>query len=209
MSSDKETVVNDNMAPQELGFGDLLGDKVEPLAGKGAHRAVTPVKLTPGMRARRDAAQLNQEKETNPLDSISVIQQVDPHDILNFSRPGVQHGVFKKLRQGKYEIQSVLDLHRHSVEQAREALWMFSADCQAQGVRCALVTHGKGEGRENPARLKSCVNHWLRQMDQVLAFHSAQKLHGGVGATYILIKKNATARRRTADKIEREGKGKR
>jgi hypothetical protein len=30
-----------------------------------------------------------------------------------------------------------------------------------------------------------------------------------MGATYILIKKNAIARQRTADKLEREGKGKR
>ena len=209
MSSDKDSIATDNKALQELGFGDLLGEKVRPLAGKGAYRAVTPVKLTPGMQARRHAAQLDQVKEINLLDSISVIQRVDPHDILSFSRPGVQHGVFKKLRQGKYEIQSVLDLHRHSVEQAREALWRFAADCQIQGVRCALVTHGKGEGRENPARLKSCVNHWLRQIDSVLAFHSAQKQHGAMGATYILIKKNAIARQRTADKLEREGKGKR
>lgn len=209
MSSDKDSTATDKETPHEPGFSDLLGENIQPLAGKGAYRSVAPVKLTPGMQARRHAAQLDQVNETNLLDSLGVIQQVDPHDILSFSRPGVQHGVFKKLRQGKYEIQSVLDLHRHSVEQARQALWMFAADCQSQGVRCALVTHGKGEGRENPARLKSCVNHWLRQIDQVLGFHSAQKQHGGVGATYILIKKNAIARQRTADKLEREGKRKR
>ena len=102
---------------------------------------------------------------------------------------------------GKYDIQSRLDLHRHTVDQAREALWSFVGDCQKHGVRCALVTHGKGEGREQPARLKSCVNHWLRQFDQVLAFHSAQKQHGGAGSTYILIKKNTMARLSTSEKL--------
>ena len=61
---------------------------------------------------------------------------MDPHDILSFIRPGIQHGVFKNLRQGKYEIQSMLDLHRHTVEQARQALWMFINDCHAGSALC-------------------------------------------------------------------------
>lgn len=187
MSSEKDDL-------QQANFSDLLGDDVQPLVGKGAHRAVAPVKITPGMEARRRAAQAESSAAANPLDSDAVIAQVDPYDILSFSRPGVQHGVFKNLRQGKYEIQSALDLHRKTVEQARQAVWMFVADCHAHGVRCALITHGKGEGRQQPARLKSCVNHWLRQIDLVLAFHSAQKFHGSAGATYVLIKKNNQAR---------------
>ena len=94
---------------------------------------------------------------------------------LRLSRPGVQHGVFKNLRMGKYEIQSVLDLHGKTVEQSRQAVWRFVKDCHKQDVRCAIITHGKGQGREEPAKLKSCVNHWLAQLDSVLAFHSAQK----------------------------------
>ena len=103
---------------------------------------------------------------------------------------------------GKYEIQSQLDLHRHSVDQARSALKRFIGDCHQHSIRCALITHGKGEGRQEPAKLKSCVNHWLRQFDQVLAFHSAQKQHGGLGATYVLIKKDKSAKQRTVEKID-------
>jgi DNA-nicking Smr family endonuclease len=206
MASDKDLMINDKEISEDVEFGDLLGEGVEPLKGKGAHRSVAPVKITPGIEARRKAAQLDQVKELNELDSVSVIPQVDPHDILSFIRPGIQHGVFKNLRQGKYEIQSMLDLHRHTVEQARQALWMFINDCHVQGVRCAIVTHGKGEGREHPARLKSCVNHWLRQIDYVLGFHSAQKQHGGAGATYVLIKKSSQARRRTGDRLDRDGR---
>lgn len=206
MSSDKDLMINDKEDTEIVDFGDLLGEGVEPLKGKGAHRVVAPTKITPGIEARRKAAQLDEIKEQNQLDSISAIPQVDPHDILSFIRPGIQHGVFKNLRQGKYEIQSMLDLHRHTVEQARQALWMFINDCHAQGVRCAIVTHGKGEGRENLARLKSCVNHWLRQIDHVLGFHTAQKQHGGAGATYVLIKKSSQARRRTGERLDRDGR---
>jgi len=190
-------------------FVDMVGDDIQPLSGKGSAHIAKPVQVTPGILERRKAAQEEVVAESNILDPASIIKQVDPLAYLEFVRPGVQHGVYKNLRLGKYEIQSRLDLHRHTVEQARNALWHFVDDCHKHGVRCALVTHGKGEGREQPARLKSCVNHWLRQFDQVLAFHSAQKTHGGVGATYILVKKDSSARRETGDKINQAKRMKR
>lgn len=190
-------------------FVDMVGDDIQPLSGKGSAHIAKPVQVTPGILERRKAAQEEVVAESNILDPASIIEQVDPLAYLEFVRPGVQHGVYKNLRLGKYEIQSRLDLHRHTVEQARKALWHFVDDCHKHGVRCALVTHGKGEGREQPARLKSCVNHWLRQFDQVLAFHSAQKTHGGVGATYILVKKDSAARRETGDKINQAKRMKR
>ena len=183
-------------------FGDLFGEVVEPLGDKGANSVRAPIEKTPGMLVRREAAARELRQESNFLDPGSYIESVEPLEILHFQRPGVQHGVYKNLRLGKYNIQSRLDLHRHSVEQARRALWRFISDCQQRGVRCALVTHGKGEGREQPAVLKSCVNHWLRQFDQILAFHSAQKYHGGFGATYVLVKKGLEARRNTGDKLD-------
>ncbi|MCS5595071.1 MAG: DNA endonuclease SmrA [Porticoccaceae bacterium] len=190
-------------------FVDMVGDDIQPLSGKGSAHIAKPVQITPGVLERRKAAQKEVVAESNILDPVSIIEQVDPLAYLEFVRPGVQHGVYKNLRLGKYEIQSRLDLHRHTVEQARNALWHFVDDCHKHGVRCALVTHGKGEGREQPARLKSCVNHWLRQFDQVLAFHSAKKTHGGVGATYILVKKDSSARRETTDKINQAKRMKR
>jgi DNA-nicking Smr family endonuclease len=201
MSSNKQSTDSDCKSAEAL-FDELYGEDIVPLSGKGAHRHKTPTKLTPGMIERRKAAQQEQIKHGNILDAGTVIKQVDPFDLLSFVRPGVQHGVFKNLRQGKYEIQSTLDLHRNTVEQARQALWVFLQDCQSHGVRCALVTHGKGENREHPAKLKSCVNHWLQQVDQVLAFHTAQKQHGGSGATYLLLKKSAQARLRTGEQHE-------
>jgi DNA-nicking Smr family endonuclease len=196
----EDKLVDDMLIGNE--FGELFGDDIEPLKGKGAAFVPKSAEVTPGVLARRKAAQLEMQADGNFLDPDSIIVQVAALDPLAFSRPGVQHGVYKNLRMGKYEIQSRLDLHRHSVEQARAALWRFVDDCQKHGVRCALITHGKGEGRERPAILKSCVNHWLQQFEQVLAFHTAQKHHGGLGATYVLIKKSRAARQSTSDKLE-------
>lgn len=183
-------------------FGAMLGEPVEPLGDKGAVFIPTTLEKTPGMLARQEAATKELHVDANALDSGSYIAPLDPLDVLEFCRPGVQHGVYKNLRLGKYDTHARLDLHRHTVEQARHALWRFAEECRDRAVRCALVTHGKGEGRKHPAVLKSCVNHWLRQLPYVLAFHSAQKHHGGLGATYLLIKKSADARRATGEKIE-------
>ncbi|MDA9240580.1 DNA endonuclease SmrA [bacterium] len=211
-STDKDSHLSasgHNEDAQQDQFGELFGDRVEPLRGKGAAFVAKPSSLTPGVLARRQAAQLEMQSDGNFLDPDSIIEQVAALDPLAFSRPGVQHGVYKNLRMGKYEIQSRLDLHRHTVEQARTALWRFVDDCQQHAVRCALITHGKGEGRERPAILKSCVNHWLKQFDQVLAFHTAQKHHGGLGAIYVLIKKSSAARQNTSEKLEQAARNKR
>jgi DNA-nicking Smr family endonuclease len=208
-SKDRELNIGDGSQDDLVeGFDALFGDPVEPLRGKGAAFVAKSTQLTPGVLARREAAQLEIRDDGNILDPDSIIEQVAALDPLEFSRPGVQHGVYKNLRLGKYEIQSRLDLHRHTVEQARRALWNFVDDCQKHSVRCALITHGKGEHLARPAVLKSCVNHWLKQFDQVLAFHTAQKYHGGLGATYVLIKKGSAARQNTGERLEQAGRHK-
>ena len=203
MTSEK---IVDNPDDGENLFGSMFGEDVIPLKGKGAHRSEQAQKQTPGMVERRKAAQRDETVFKDELTAGDEVKQLDPFDILCFSRPGVQHGVFQNLRQGKYEVHSTLDLHGLTVEQSRQAVWGFIKDCNKQGVRCALITHGKGQGRAEPAKLKSCVAHWLPQIDSVLAFHSAQKQHGGLGATYVLFKKSTASKLRTAEQHQNRGK---
>lgn len=138
---------------------------------------------------RRQAATAELAKDKNFL-SGEYIEPVAPLAVLEFKRDGVQTGVYRNLRLGKYQIDARLDLHNMTIDQARTAVYQFILDCMKHDIRCALITHGKGEGRSLPAQLKSCLNHWLPQFDPVLAFHSAQKHHGWVGATYVLLKKS-------------------
>jgi DNA-nicking Smr family endonuclease len=154
------------------------------------------------MTIRQQAAQSELFVSVDPLDNAEV-QQLPATAELAFQRSGVQHGVYKKLRLGKYVLEARLDLHNMTVEQARTTLYEFVRDCISHDIRCALITHGKGEGRATPAVLKSNVAHWLPQIEMVLAFHSAQKRHGGTGATYILLKKSE--RQRQGDLEKRQG----
>lgn len=126
----------------------------------------------------------------------SVREWLGPHDIVEFRRPGLQHGTFKDFRQGKIRPAVTLDLHRCTVAEARQRLLGFVAACQADGVRCALVMHGKGfhsrpsedelQGGKAVARIKSFAIHWLQQIPEVLAMSSAQARDGGTGAVYVL-----------------------
>jgi DNA-nicking Smr family endonuclease len=154
-------------------------------------------------RARREAAMQQTAAELNPLAG-EFVEPVDPWDPIAFKRDGVQNGVYRNLRLGKYRVDARLDLHRHTVEMARRALYEFVRDCVQADVRCALVTHGKGEGRKQPAVLKSCVNAWLPQLEEVLAFHSAQKPHGGLGATYLLLRKSERKRQENLEQHRRK-----
>lgn len=191
-------------------FQQQMGD-VEPLK-KPADRVHLKknTEQIPGMEIRRKAAQQklaegNSALGKHALASEEFIKQVKPRDVLSFKRDGVQHGVFKNLRLGKYSIDSRLDLHRLTVSQAQLQVSRFVNDCMKHDIRCALITHGRGENREKPALLKSCTNHWLQQMDEVLAFHSAQPQHGGTGATYLLLRKS---KEKSMENFERHQKGK-
>lgn len=143
----------------------------------------------PSLLHRRQMAVQVDKGDPNHLTE-EIIDLVHPLDILDYRTDGVAHGVFRKLKRGQYPIDARLDLHRKSMAEARAEVYGFIADCLRYDVRSAMILHGKGERGEPKAFLKSCVNTWLKQMPEVLAFHSAQKHHGGVGALYILLRKS-------------------
>ncbi|MBJ6138230.1 DNA endonuclease SmrA [Marinobacter litoralis] len=151
---------------------------------------VAPKELTPGHLVRQQAAVEAQVRDLNPL-TADIVEPLTAHDVLCWQRPGVQHGVFKKLRLGQYPIEARLDLHRMTVEEARKEVFQFINDCVNYGLRSVIILHGKGE--RNPdgiAQLKSYLAKWLPELDAVLAFHSAQKRHGDTGAVYVMVRKS-------------------
>lgn len=168
-------------------------DGVAPLAASHLRvRAESPEAPSLAQLARREAA-ANTAKDNNTL-TLGEVPPVDPFDEIAFKRDGVQTGVYRKLRLGRYPQEATLDLHRMTVREAREAIWRFVHDAQRAGLRSVIITHGRGDRSETPGRLKSYVAHWLPTLPLVLAFHSAQRHHGGYGACYVLLRKNAEKR---------------
>lgn len=176
---------------------------IRPLTAADKLPLPKPRSATPGQDYRREAAQ-------RALDDVgflptTFIEPVAPDAILGYKRPGVQQGVFRKLSRGEYPVEALLDLHRLTVVQARREVHRFVHECLRDEVRCALIIHGKG-GRgqmaEHRATLKSCLARWLPMVAEVMAFHSAQKCHGGAGALYILLKKGALQKERNRRRFQ-------
>jgi len=180
-------------------FKSAMSD-VAPLAAKKQVLLKARKDDTPGLTERRRAAQTFREESAKGL-SVEHIVPVEPLAVLSFVRPGVQQGVFKKLRLGKYAIDARLDLHGKTVKEARMAVLKLIKDCVKYDVRCALITHGKGIDRKpQPAILKSCIATWLPEISEILAFHTAQQQHGGAGSTYLLLRKSETKKQRNRER---------
>ncbi|NVJ59323.1 MAG: DNA endonuclease SmrA [Gammaproteobacteria bacterium] len=174
-------------------FGDIEPLKQDKIALK------KPQASSENSETRRNAAERFYRDFNYLVDS--PVPSVEPEQVLEYKLDGLQTGVFKKLRQGKYTIDAHLDLHRHTVAEARSALYQFIQKSIKLDCRLLLVTHGKGIRSNPPARIKSYVNYWLKQVPEVMAFHSAQKAHGGTGSVYVLLKKSAEKRLENKEKF--------
>jgi len=168
-------------------FREMMAD-VSPLE-QDQVEITQKYQITETHLARQTAAQTLTESDPEYLSLDNVIMR-KPEDIIEFKRDGVQEGVFRKLRLGKYEIQARLDLHRKTLKQARDEILQFLKQCQRMDIRTVIIIHGKGERSDPPAMMKSHVATWLEQIPDIMCFHSALRQHGGNGATYVMLKKS-------------------
>jgi DNA-nicking Smr family endonuclease len=121
-------------------------------------------------------------------DEFDISTLLDVDDQLSFRRPGIGTDVTRKLRKGEWSIQGQIDLHGLRSDEARNAMGQFIRDAKRMGWRCVRVVHGKGLG--SPGKepvLKSKVQRWLVQKNEVLAFVQAKPSDGGAGALVVLL----------------------
>jgi DNA-nicking Smr family endonuclease len=121
-------------------------------------------------------------------DEVDIESLLLTDDGLSFRRSGVGPDVVTRLRRGHWAIQSQIDLHGLTREEARTALADYVRQSRRRGHRCVRVVHGKGLG--SPGRqpvLKAKVQRWLAQMADVIAFAQASGPQGGAGALIVLL----------------------
>src|SRR4029453_2191800 len=58
--------------------------------------------------------------------------------------PGVDRRLAQRLHRGDYAVQAHIDLHGHTVEEAKVVVERFVTDAYAAGQRCILLIHGRG-----------------------------------------------------------------
>ncbi|MDR9827486.1 DNA endonuclease SmrA [Vibrio sp. FNV 38] len=169
-------------------FQQMMGD-VKPLYNDTTELKKT-TQVTEAQLAKREAA-ISLTEHDSELLSIDYAPMLKPDDMIEFKRNGVQEGVYKKLRLGKYPIQARLDLHRRTLKEGRDEVVKFLRQCIRMDIRTVVIIHGRGERSNPPALMKSYVANWLTQIKDVQCAHSAQRFHGGTGAVYVLLRKSS------------------
>jgi DNA-nicking Smr family endonuclease len=106
---------------------------------------------------------------------------------------GADDALLRKLRNGEFPADVRVDLHGLHAPAARRAVHEAIQRLHAQGKRCALIVHGRGRHSETEPVLKESLFEWLAEPpvgERVLAFTSARGRDGGVGATYVLLRRS-------------------
>jgi len=163
----------------------MADEGVHPLAPPD-RIARAPVAIPPLPRQREidEAAALAESLS----DEIDISRYLDVDESLSYHRPGVGPDVPRRLRRGDWTVVDQLDLHGLRVEEAREALVGFLAECRRRERRCVRIIHGKGLGSANREPvLRDKVPRWLAQRREVLAFCRARPNDGGSGALIVLL----------------------
>ena len=169
-------------------FANAAG-KVSKLADKHVGQHASMLKKTPPAPVPRQQQRDDQAVMVESIsDEFDVTTLLEVDDQMSFLRPGIGSDVLKKLRRGNWSIQAQLDLHGLRQDEARERLSEFLRACGKQGLRCLRIVHGKGLGSPGKAPvLKSRVQRWLVQKNEVLAFVQAKPADGGAGALVVLL----------------------
>lgn len=104
---------------------------------------------------------------------------------------GLNRGQADKLRRGRIAIETKLDLHGCSREEAAGRVAAFLDRSYRSGLRCVLVVTGRGTGV-----LRGALEGWMNQpatRPLVLACVPARERHGGQGAFYVLLSRRRDA----------------
>lgn len=182
-------------------FRNAMGD-VKPLTPNDRVLLKASTSPTIAQLERRRTAQGINPQDQNPLSIPDELDDVGPHDIFGWKDNGIQEGVYRKLRLGRYPVQARLDLHRKTLKEARQELDAFLREAHQANLRTVQVTHGKGEHSPTPARLKKYVLHWLEEHPLSIAYHSCQPQHGGAGSAYVLIKKSSQEKQKNRERYQ-------
>jgi DNA-nicking Smr family endonuclease len=185
----------DQQNPDEEALFAAAMQDVEPLSKGRQQELKSAREITDAHLARRDAALGLNDNSVDPnFLTLGEVPLRQPLEYLEWKKDGVQRAVYDRLRRGGYDVEASLDLHRKTVKEARELVYGFLKAASAKGRRSLLIAPGKGEISKTPGRLKSYLAFWLEQHPEVIAFCSAQRQHGGVGAVYVLVRKSPASK---------------
>ena len=187
-------MIDDNSAREQdaepdPSFREAVAD-VNPLPHRRVRHIRRPMPEADSQARRANAEGLSNKQADRAWPDPVAVDAVDSGAVLAWKAAGVQQRVFQRLKAGQIAIRRKLDLHGMTVREAGQAVRELIEGISTDRQCCLLIVHGQGARSNGPPRLKSSVYAWLRQHPRVVALHSATRRHGGVGATYALLKRS-------------------
>ena len=123
----------------------------------------------------------------------AAFELTETDEYVEGTRLGLDPRVVSQLRRGEFATQGHLDLHGLIQPEAKVALTDFIVESVRKGRRAVLVVHGRGlRSPGGQPVLKHAVAQWLSHGTiggYVLAFTSARAYDGGVGALWVLLRR--------------------
>ena len=166
-----------------------------------ALRDVTPL---PGRRIEKNPKiEIVNKKDTskkadfgNLLEKRSEARKLQPNISLG-DLTVLDKRTAQRMKRGKMKIDAKLDLHGLYQDEAYKVLKEFLSNAWNSKKRCLLVITGKGLHQGTSATqprgvLQKIVPCWLNEepsRSKILAFSYATRSDGGVGALYVLLKR--------------------
>ena len=132
---------------QNEDFSSLMGGEVKPIVQDKIDRQSESIDKNLA-KVRQTAATTAKEEITDSAAS-GFVHMVQPNDVLDYRKPGVQPYVIQKLRRGEYPEADYIDLHGKTIEQAYEMVMKFIDHARRHEFRhekscCPLVKTDPG-----------------------------------------------------------------
>ena len=200
MTKDKKKI-----SSNDLKLWYQIADKVEPIKKKDNSdiKNQEQSSIEAGRIVSRDVnQQIIKKKISKDKVAIKLAPSKVPikkDELLKFT--GIHRRLEQKMSRGQIDIDSTLDLHGMTQEEAKHAIINFIKVANKNNLKIILIITGKGISIENTNTrnknryergvLNKNLPAWLQMpeiRDYVNGYRYANQKHGGEGAYYILLK---------------------
>jgi len=116
----------------------------------------------------------------------------DTQEYVEWTNPEYQSDLAQQMHEGQFSIQAFLDLHGHTVAEADVEVDAFLKDSLSRGLHCVKIIHGRGLRSVKGPQVKMAVVKRLsgHYRKHIIAFVTARQCDGGLGALYVLLRKD-------------------
>ncbi|MBV2142040.1 Smr/MutS family protein [Falsochrobactrum sp. TDYN1] len=181
----------DYLRPEDRILWETVARTAKPLSPKKIITEVSPDFSTllaqeekaskPALKALRPTGETREPKK-----SLSALRERPIH---TFDRP-----THRKISKGRVDIEARIDLHGLTQNDAYELLYGFLVSAHARGLKHVMVITGKGRSLGSEGVLRQAVPHWFSTplfRLLVSAYEDAARHHGGQGALYVRLRRQA------------------